>query len=271
MKRLKMAVIGKDVSASLSPQIHTFILQEMGYGCDYDALSVSEKEFDGAVRRLLAEYDAFNVTIPYKLSVMPYLQEIKGDGAVFGAVNTVDVPTMSGYNTDGIGFLLLLENAGVAVEGKKVLVLGSGGVGRSVIKKLLDAGADVCAYDLDLQSLDRVHAEFPAFCALTEVKAASYDVIVNCTGVGMHRTVGVSPVGADLLALCDTAVDLIYEPKQSEFLRIAKDLGKKTVNGESMLFYQAYYSDCIYLKKEPSAEEAKALFEKFTARKGEAL
>jgi shikimate dehydrogenase len=79
----------------------------------------------------------------------------------------------------------------------------------------------------------------------------------------MHKSVGVSPVGKELLSLCDTAVDLIYEPKKSEFLRLAEEAGKQIVNGESMLFYQAYYSDCIYLKIQPHARTAKELFEKY--------
>lgn len=268
MSGLKMAVIGKDVSKSLSPAIHRFILREMGYECTYEALSLTEEEFPAVAPTLFERYDAFNVTIPYKLSIQPYLHKIEGDAAVFGAVNTVDVPTMSGYNTDGIGFLLLLENADVAVKGKSVLVLGSGGVGRSVIKKLLDAGAKVYAFDLNGESLRKVHEEFPEFTPLKKVTTERYDVIVNCTGVGMHKTEGVSPVDKELLCLCDTAVDLIYVPKKSEFLRLAEEAGRKIVNGESMLFYQAYYSDCIYLKKQPSAAQAKALFEKFVLQGG---
>ena len=79
----------------------------------------------------------------------------------------------------------------------------------------------------------------------------------------MHDTVGISPVGAELLASCEVAIDLIYEPETSEFLKIAKGLGKKTVNGQAMLFYQAYYAECIYLDLQPNAEVAKALFEEY--------
>ena len=79
----------------------------------------------------------------------------------------------------------------------------------------------------------------------------------------MHKTEGLSPVGGDVLAECEVAVDLIYYPRKSEFLRIAESLGKKIVNGEGMLFYQAYYADCIYLGRAPSDAEAKALFEKY--------
>lgn len=106
------------------------------------------------------------------------------------------------------------------------------------------------------------------------MEPASYDLIVNCTGIGMHDTVGKTPsvrtargevpVGEELLSRCGAAVDLIYEPAQSEFLRIAASLGKKTVNGNAMLFYQAYYSDCIYLERAPSAAEAKTFYEQYT-------
>lgn len=263
MKKMKMAVIGKDVSKSLSPKMHTFIMNHLGVDCSYDAISIPEKDFEKTIPSVFEKYDAFNVTIPYKLSVIPYLKEVKADAKVFGAVNTIDVPTMSGYNTDGMGFMLLLENAGVEVKGKSILVLGSGGVGRSVIKKLLDAGASVFAFDLNKEGLKKVKEEFPDFTALEEIENKPYDVIINCTGVGMHKTEGISPVGKDLLGLCTTAVDLIYVPKKSEFLRIAESLGKKIVNGESMLFYQAYYADCIYLQMQPSAAKAKELFEEF--------
>lgn len=263
MKELKMAVIGKDVSKSLSPKMHTFIMKNLGMGCTYDAISVPENEFEERIGGILRQYDALNVTIPYKLSVIPKLKKIHDDAEVFGAVNTVKTHTLEGYNTDGIGFLLLLENAGVEVKGKRVLVLGVGGVGRSVVKKLLDAGATVCAYDLNRENLNAVKEEFPAFTALSEPKAEIYDVVINCTGVGMHKTEGISPVGGDLLSLCGTAVDLIYVPPKTEFLRIAEAAGKRIVNGEPMLFYQAYYADCVFLNRAATAAEAKELFEKY--------
>ena len=172
-----------------------------------------------------------------------------------------------------MGFLLMLENAGVSVQGKDVLVLGAGGAGRSCIKKLAEAGANVFAYERDEKRLEAVAKEFGCFVPLSEVEARRYDVIFNCTGIGMHKTVGMTPsvrtkageqpVGEELLSLCDTAVDLIYVPKESEFLRIARTLGKKTVEGGPMLFYQAYYGDCIYVGREPKAEEAKRLYEEY--------
>ncbi len=270
---LKLAVIGKDVSQSQSPQMHTFILHALGEDCTYDAVSIPPEEFTSRAEGLFETYDAFNVTIPFKTDIMPYLKELKGDAETFGAVNVVLSKSRVGYNTDGMGFLLMLENAGVDVKGKDVLVLGAGGAGRSCIKKLAEAGANVFAYERDRERLATVSREFGCFTPLDEVELRPYDVVFNCTGIGMHKTVGMTPsvrtkegekpVGEDLLSLAGIAVDLIYVPKESEFLRIARTLGKKTVEGGPMLFYQAYYGDCIYVGKEPVAEEAKRLYEAY--------
>ena len=262
-KILKMAVVGKDVSGSISPEIHTFILNKLNVKCKYDKVSIDPSIFNLEFPKVLKEYDTLNITIPYKLEVIQYLDEIKEDAKIFGSVNTIDVRTKKGYNTDGVGFMLMIETAGVNAKDKNVLVLGSGGVGRSVIKKLLQAGANVDAFDLNKEGLMNVKKEFPEFNALDKIDVKPYDIIVNCTGVGMHKTEGISPVSSDILKLCDVAVDLIYVPKISEFLRIAQSFGKKIINGESILFYQAYYADCIFLGKKADLKEAKSLYEEF--------
>ncbi len=157
----------------------------------------------------------------------------------------------------------MLKNNGVDACGKKVLIIGAGGAGRSVAKKLLDGGAEVYIYDRTLSRAESVAAEFIGVNAVSKIDLTPYYAVINASGVGMHDTVGISPVGAELLASCEVAVDLIYEPETSEFLKIAKGLGKKTVNGQAMLFYQAYYAECIYLDLQPNAEVAKALFEEY--------
>ncbi len=271
---LKLAVIGKDVSQSLSPKMHTFILGKMGVACSYDKISIAPEDFPAQIGRVLSEYDGFNVTIPFKGETVPYLKSLQGDAISFGVVNTVCATEGVGDNTDGYGFLMMLENAGIEVTGKRALVLGAGGAGRSCIKKLCEAGAEVFAFERDFERLQSVYEEFGNFTPFKEVPIEKFDIIINCTGIGMHKSVGqtpsvtwaggeVSPVDSRLLALCEAAVDLIYVPAQSEFLRLAEGLGKRTLNGETMLFYQAYMSDCIYLKREANSQEAKAFWEEY--------
>lgn len=259
---LKLAVVGKDVSKSESGKMHSFILRGMGIDCEYEHISVPPERFDETARVLLQEKNGFNVTIPYKLSVIPHLAGLDGDAAVFGAVNTVQNGV--GYNTDGAGFMLSLENGGVRAAERKVLVLGAGGAGRSVIKKLKDGGAFVSVYDRNVSSAENVSREF-GVDLLSEPTVEERYLIVNATGVGMHKTEGISPVGAEVLRRAEIAYDLIYCPRRSEFLRLAEGLGKKILNGEGMLFYQAYYADCIYSGRAACAEEAKNLFERYKA------
>ena len=260
---LKLAVIGKDVSKSTSPQIHSFIAANLGLEISYEKISVPEEAFESKIAELLKGYDGLNVTIPYKLSIIPHLKGIAGDALSFGAVNTVVTKTLTGYNTDGLGFMQMLESNKVEVAGESVLLLGAGGAGRSVAKKLLDAGADVEIYDKNTANAKAVAAEFAGVTAVESVTAKPRKLIINATGVGMHKTEGISPVPAEILSGCEVAVDLIYEPEKSEFLRIAESLGKKIINGRAMLFYQAYYSECYYFGLTPSPETAARLFKKY--------
>ena len=262
MKRL--AVIGKDVSQSSSPQMHNFIAGNIGVEITYDKLSISEEEFESRAEELFAIYDGFNVTIPYKLTVIPHLKEVVGDARIFGSVNTVLTATRQGFNTDGLGFELMLKNSGIEVNGANVLLLGGGGAGRSVAKKLIDGGATVEVYDKNVGNAKNIEKEFVGVTAIDAVTAIKRDIIINATGVGMHKSVGISPVGEDILRLCNSAVDLIYVPEKSEFLRLAELNGKRIVNGMAMLFYQAYYADCIYFNLTPSASQARELFKKYS-------
>lgn len=260
---MKLAVIGKDVSKSDSPKIHKFIAEELNLEMSYESVSIPEENFSDRIEDIFSEYDGFNVTIPFKLSVIPYLKRVEGDAKAFGAVNTVVSKNRTGYNTDGLGFMQMLSAEGIELKGKSVLLLGAGGAGRSVAKKLIDAGAFVQLYDRKRENAENVLKEFGHVKVLTEVLPEKRDIIINATGVGMHKTEGVSPVGEEIIAPCGAAVDLIYVPAQSEFLRIAACLNKKTVNGAAMLFYQAYYSDCFYFGMQAKPETAKKLFEKY--------
>ena len=267
----KLAVVGKDVSQSQSPRMHKFLFSRFGEACSYETISIPPAEFSLRAEELFSRFDAFNVTIPFKGAIIPFLKELRGDAQTFGAVNTVLSKRREGYNTDGFGFLLMLENEGIAVKGKSVLVLGAGGAGRSCIKKLLEAGGEVFVYERDTERLYEVYREFGAFTPLEEIPLRPYDIIINCTGVGMHDTVGktpsaafsggvTEPVGRAILSQCGVAVDLIYIPACSEFLKIAQKEGKPIVNGEAMLFYQAYMADCIILGKQPDAMQAKGFY-----------
>ena len=261
-RKLRLGLLGKYVSKSDSPRIHTFILQQFGVECEYEQISVTGEELDFAMRRLLGDFDGFNVTIPYKRDVMEYLDEIVGDALYFGAVNTVTSANRVGFNTDGVGFLWMIEEAGISPQGKKVLILGGGGSGRSTAMTLKKAAANVFMYRRNRHELEETCREL-GITPADSGESGGYDILVNCTGVGMHDSVGCSPVSADAFKGASVAIDLIYRPAESEFLRLAKTQGLQTLNGAAMLFYQAYYADCLYLGIEPSKSQAIEFYKRF--------
>ncbi len=268
VKTLSLGLVGKDVSKSNSERIHKFILGEWGISCEYERFSVSPEGVDAAMRCLLGDFDGFNVTIPYKRDVFEYLDGIEGDAIACGAVNTVVNGTRHGYNTDGIGFILMIESASICVKDKKVLVLGAGGSGRSTAVALKNAGANVYMYRRNREELEEVCVQLGVLPA-DNPEAGGYDILVNCTGVGMHDTEGKSPVGVAAFKGAKAAVDLIYTPKKSEFLRLAEGQGLTICNGAAMLFYQAYYADCLFLDKKPLRQEAENLYQKYVQKYGE--
>lgn len=267
-KIIRLGLVGKDVSKSTSDRAHTYILNALGYGCEYEKFSVKAEDFDFAMRRLLGDFDGFNVTIPYKKDVMEYLEGVEGDAFDFGAVNTVVGASKKGYNTDGVGFMLMLRVAGVQVEKKKILVLGGGGAGRSTAAVLKKAGAEVYMYQRNRAHLEETCAQLK-IRPVSDPEMGGFDILINATGVGMHDTEGVSPVTEKAFLGASAAIDLIYYPAESEFLRLAKERGLQTVNGAPMLFYQAYYADCLFLGIEADEAQAKSLYEGYQTKKNQ--
>ena len=258
-KKIRLALVGKDVSKSDSGKIHTFILEKMGVGCEYEKFSVPKQEFDSVMRTLMGDFDGFNVTIPYKRDVMGYLNEVTGDALDFGSVNTVVTASGKGYNTDGVGFMLMLKAANIEVENKKILVLGGGGSGRSTAAALKKEGAEVFMYQRTREKLLETCAEIGVSPA-ESAEIGGFDILINCTGVGMHDSEGVSPVTQKAFLGASAAIDLIYRPEKSAFLQLAEAQGLQILNGAAMLFYQAYFADCLYLGVPPNLEQAKALY-----------
>lgn len=268
-KKLRLALVGKDVSKSESERIHRFILSKFHAQCGYENISVGMDEFHNFIYRLLGDFDGFNVTIPYKREVMEYLNDFQGDAAVCSAVNTVVNATKTGYNTDGVGFMHMLAWSGVQVKDKTTLVLGAGGAGRSCANALKNAGAQVFLYQRTTDELIENCQRLGVQAAKEEqILQGGFQILVNCTGVGMHDSEGKSPLPSTAFDGAEWAIDLIYVPPTSQFLRQASIKGVQTLNGEGMLFFQAYYADCIYLQRQPNRLEADAFYSEYLSQKG---
>lgn len=221
---MKCGLLGGKLGHSFSPQIHGALADYR-----YTLWEKSPEELDDFLKN--GDFTGLNVTIPYKKDVMPYCAELSEQAKKVGAVNTIvrrRDGTLLGHNTDYFGFAYLLKQSGIAVAGKKCLVLGTGGASVTVQAVLREQGAKVVVLSRSgPENYD--HLERHADAAL----------IVNATPVGMYPNTGVSPIKLIFFPNLEGVLDLIYNPARTQFLLDAEKLGVPGWNGLSMLVAQA--------------------------------
>lgn len=255
---MKFGLIGEKLGHSQSPAIHTKLFQLLGIQGTYDLIEMNRRDVPNELIRLKREgYVGLNVTIPYKIEVMPFLADIAHEAQVIGAVNTIYMTAEGdfGYNTDYSGFGRSLDHATIAVQDKDCVVLGTGGAARAIVKCLYDKGAKTITV---ASRNSQGKKEFTAFAKTLHGRMVSYeelaaqkdgDVLVNCTPVGMYPNVDASPLAKEIVARYPAVVDLIYNPKTTRILQYAQQQGAKTLNGMYMLVAQAIGSEEIWQKQ----------------------
>lgn len=223
-KKEHFGLIGKTLAHSYSPQIHRELADY-----EYNLYEMPEEEVGTFLKN--ADYTALNVTIPYKKTVMPFLDEISDEAARIGSVNTITRTKnggLRGDNTDYYGFSYMLDRAGIDPCGKKVIILGNGGASMTARTVATDRGARevvVISHSMNRPEILAEHAD----C----------DIIVNTTPVGMYPHAGETPVSLDLFPHLSGVVDVIYNPEITRLAHDAKCRGIRFVTGLSMLVAQA--------------------------------
>jgi shikimate dehydrogenase len=241
-------LIGHPLGHSLSPVFHNAAFRAAGINATYSLADVLPGDFVATVAALRASdvYGA-NVTMPYKQAVLPFLDALSEEARALGAVNTIvnDGGKLTGLNTDVTGFAADLRAQGIAIEGRRVVLLGAGGAARGVAAAL--AGMNVGRLVIANRTPERAAAIqrlYPAIATATGIAhrdlAASLSdtaLLVNATSAGLHGDD--SPIAADLLNLLPpTAIvyDLIYRP--TALLHAARQRGLRAVDGLGMLIHQ---------------------------------
>jgi len=224
---MRCGLIGEKLGHSFSPQIHKELADY-----SYELFEMQESEVKGFLES--DRYDCINVTIPYKKTVMPYLDEISAEARRIGAVNTVVKKKNGkkcGYNTDYYGFLYTVNHSGIEIKNKNVLILGTGGASLT---------AKTVSEDLGAKRITFVSRSGEINYENVYEKCPDTDVIINCTPVGMYpRTNGESPVTLDKFKNCKGVLDMIFNPAKTKLLLDAEHLGIPYVNGLPMLVAQA--------------------------------
>lgn len=237
---MKCGLLGETLGHSYSPEIHS----KLG---DYEYKLYEKKPEEVETFLRTGDFTGLNVTIPYKKTVLPILDEISETASAVGSVNTIvrRDGRLIGDNTDVFGFMKMVEHSGISVQGRKTLVLGSGGASVAV-----------------MYALETMHA-LPIVISRTGennytnlYKHADAEIIVNTTPVGMYPKVGVSPIELDMFENLKGVLDIIYNPTETELLRLAKERNLPCENGLYMLIAQAAGSSELFTGSSFAIDEA---------------
>lgn len=226
----KYYLLGEKLSHSYSAVIHSF------FGLDYSLRELPPEKLSEFVKS--RKYDGLNVTMPYKKSIVPLLDEVDGIAEKTGAVNTVlnKNGKLIGYNTDYYGMKYALEAAKIALKGKNVLILGSGGAGIVAEKLAIDEGA---------ASVEIVSRK-GKFNYENIYDREKTQVIINATPVGMFPFAGGAACDVSRFKNLEGAFDCVYNPFRSKFVLDAEKIGARACGGLTMLVAQAVYSEKIW-------------------------
>ena len=281
-------LVGYPLGHSLSPLMHNAAFKALKVDATYELFPLKETELAAFFKDLKSSDSpifGLNVTVPYKEKVIPYLDTLNPYAKSVSAVNTIVIDEkrrLTGYNTDGPGFLAHLTELKVNPKDKRVAILGAGGAARAVLSVLCmipERASVIKIYDIEEQRAESLVADLKKNFNVEGVEVVQNiddlnielaDILINATPIGMKST-DVPLVTDDLLHADLFVYDLIYNPAETVLLKMAREKGAKTANGLGMLFYQGVLAFQrwaeIELSEEIKAKMRKAL-EKGLTKKG---
>jgi shikimate dehydrogenase len=267
-------LIGYPVTHSKSPEMLNEVCKILDIPATYLAYSVKPENLAEAVAGMRAlNFIGFNVTIPHKVAIIPYLDQLDETAQEIGAVNTVvnQEGRLIGYNTDGVGYLRSLqEETAFTLKNKTVTIIGAGGAARAVSITLAKAG--VKEIFVANRTLTRAEELVKALCVFTNAEAVPLqsvqnkitisDLLINTTSIGMSPHTDQTPIPADFLHRNLLVSDLIYRPKDTKLLQAAKKIGATTHGGLGMLLHQAAVALEHWFEKTAPIAQMRAILEK---------
>lgn len=265
----RFAVLGQSLPHTWSPYIHNSLFDAAGLDAVYLPVTVPPERLGSVTDVFQSCFSGFNVTIPYKEKILPFLDDIDETAQVCGAVNTVEIRNgrMIGHITDGLGMLRAIEERGVETHQADVLILGGGGAARVAGYAFLSRGGRVTFAVRDAQkgnalahALAQTQQDGLRRLSVRPLAdfAEAHDILINCTPVGMYPHVNACPVSADVIARCRAVFDAVYNPRETRLLTLARQNGLPAIEGLGMLFYQAveaqkfWFGDRVASKAEQS-------------------
>ena len=250
----KYFVIGNPIDHSLSPKLHNHWFKENKIDAIYDKKKIKEND----LKNVFSEFkenkiNGINVTVPFKKSVIPYLDELSPEANQTQSVNTIILSNnnLIGHNTDIAGFTQAIKNLNFDIKGKKIFILGAGGVVPSIIFALNKMNvAKIIVSNRTKNKAEELKSRFLNLDVLDWGNITDFDVIINATSLGLKK----ESINLDFSKLGNNKLfyDVIYNPLETNFLKEGKKLGNRTENGKFMFVYQAFEAFKLWHGIEPS-------------------
>jgi shikimate dehydrogenase len=254
-----IGIFGYPIEHTLSPAMHNAAFEALGLDICYAAFRVEPGNLPEAVNSVRAlNMPGVNITIPHKESVMPLLDHVNDEAAFIGAVNTVvnSEGSLTGYNTDGRGFMHSLSEAGISIDGKDIVVIGTGGASRAISYYLSEKASSIALYDVDrakkvklANDLLKIRNNIVQMKSIEDIK--SPHLIINATPLGL-KSDDPLPLNPDSITPEMIVCDLVY--KKTALLKEAESKGAGILDGSGMLLWQGVLAFELWTRKKPPVD-----------------
>ncbi len=254
----KYLVIGNPIEHSLSPKLHNYWIKKNNIDAIYDKKKLDENKLKTIISEIKEEnINGINVTVPFKKAVIPFLDELSPEAKDTQSVNTIYFQNgiTIGHNTDIAGFELAIKYAKYDISGKKIFILGAGGVVPSIIYSLKKMKAlKITLSNRTKEKAENLKKLFDDLTIVDWGAKIDFDMIINATSVGLKNedslNFNYSANGPNKFFY-----DVIYNPRETIFLKKAKSFGNRAENGKMMFIYQAHQAFTIWHKIMPKIDE----------------
>ena len=254
----KFLVIGNPVQHSLSPKLHNYWFKKNNINAVYDKKEINEKDIESIISEVRGKkINGINVTIPFKKIVVPFVDELSPEANESQSVNTIYLQNgkLIGHNTDISGFELSIKYSKYDVKNKIVFILGAGGVVPSIIialKKMKTA--KIIISNRSKNKAEELKNMFNELELIEWGETPNFDMIINATSIGLKNEDGIK-LDYSQIEPNKFFYDVIYNPRETIFLKRAKLFGNRTENGKMMFIYQAHQAFTIWNKLMPEIDD----------------
>ena len=254
----KFLVIGNPIDHSLSPKLHNYWIKQHKINAVYEKQKMEDKDLKNLIIQVKEKnINGINVTVPFKKSIIPFLDKLSDEAQKTQSVNTIylDNNKVIGHNTDIGGFEMSIKRSNIDLSNKKVLVLGAGGVVPSIIYALTKMHVKkIIVSNRTKDKVDHLKTFFKDIDVIDWGKLSDFDMIINATSIGLKKG---DKINLDFASIGTNKYffDVIYNPKETDFLRSGKNLGHSIINGKFMFIYQALLAFNIWHNVKPDIND----------------